>query len=136
MLTWLQRRIRKNLYTKLVKLNLNFTSSSQLNIMLCVMKGVYRWISGSGIFIFVSALLLYHLTIIFLAMYLSWTDVLVTAFQYRALLYTLTLVFLSVLLIVIFVGLSAEWLRAWSSSNDQLLRPHYRRDEYEGMDSR
>ena len=102
------------------------------------MKGVYRWISGhgSGIFIFISALLLYHLTIIFLAMYLSWTDVLVTAFQYRALLYTLMLVFLSVLLIVIFMGLSAEWLRAWSSSNDQLLRPHYHRDEYEGMDSR
>jgi membrane protein implicated in regulation of membrane protease activity len=108
------------------------------------MEGVYPLTSdrGSWIFGFASALLLCNLTTIFMPMYLSWTDVLVTAFQYRALLFTLTLVLLSVLLIIVFVGLSAEWLRAWSSPTDQLLRPYYHghtctcaRDEFEGMSS-
>ena len=106
--------------------------------MLYVIEGVYPWTSdhGSRIFSFASPLLLCHLIIIFMPMYLSWTDILVTVFQYRALLFALTVVFLSVSLIVVFVGLSAEWLRAWSWSNNQLLHPHYHRDEYEGMDSR
>ncbi len=105
------------------------------------MEGVYPWTSdcGSWIFSVASALLMSHL-IIFMPMHLSWTDVLVTAFQYRVLLFSSIVVFLSVLLIIVFVGLSAEWLRAWSSSSDQLLRPHYHghsctREEFEGMGS-
>lgn len=69
--------------------------------------------------------------------YPSWIDILVTGFQYRAPLFIFTIVFLSVLLIGIFARLSAEWLRAWSSSNE-LLHPCYHRhagDEFEGMGS-
>ena len=62
--------------------------------------------------------------IIFTSMFLSWIDILVTGLQYRALLFIFGVAFLSLLLIVIFVGLSAEWLRAWSSSSDQQLHPH------------
>ena len=65
-----------------------------------------------------------HLTIIFMSIFLSWLDILVTGFQYRALLFIFAIVVLSLLLIVIFTGLAAEWLKAWTSSSDQQSRPN------------
>ena len=94
-------------------------------LMHVAMEGVYSWTSdcGSWIFSFVSALLLCHLAVMFMSIFLSWSDVLMTGFQYRSFLFIFIIVVLSVLLIVVFLGLSLEWLGARSPSNDQQLRP-------------